>query len=405
MSDLATIPEEDLVWDSYYHLYYDDEDEFVPPENQNYIYTTPMAEGGEYPNDATEKTPFIPGGGGDDDDDKGVDNPIYTADLSQQPVTEEDKEEWRRFTSNTDPVDPKDSSNTSASGENIPLATRLPPEKQGASGGTADTSFTAGFDQGHPITLQNMASREIENEFPKADFVQLNFRYKKAPRSGGLIIEVKYHNSDKWYPLYTKSPGDGEKTFNTSLPKRIKDALGESLTDSINKTNAELQNYQDQEAAQLKALQQSETRAAEAQRLHREMDAIRKRTKDNEDRIKELEDTHGPLDKDTIQKLKDEKRQLKTEHQEKRKQLDELNKEAKKAQKLQQDSNKTRLSIGETEKRLGKLKAQKDAILPVDELKQKATELNEHITINCSVFTLAHEEILFIKKIYSYLCL
>ena len=26
------------------------------------------------------------------------------------------------------------------------------------------------------------------------------------------------------------------------------------------------------------------------------------------------------------------------------------------------------------------------------------------ILINCSVFTLAHEEILFIKKIYSYLC-
>ena len=53
---------------------------------------------------------------------------------------------------------------------------------------------------------------------------------------------------------------------------------------------------------------------------------------------------------------------------------------AQQAQKLQQDINKTRLSKGETERRLGQLKAQKDAIQPLDELKQKAAELNEHIT-------------------------
>ena len=48
MSGLDPIPEENLAWDYYYKLYYDDGDEFVPPENQNYIYTTPMAEGGRY---------------------------------------------------------------------------------------------------------------------------------------------------------------------------------------------------------------------------------------------------------------------------------------------------------------------------------------------------------------------
>ena len=31
---------------------------------------------------------------------------------------------------------------------------------------------------------------------------------------------------DKWYPLYTKSLGDDSKTFNQSLPKEIKNALG-----------------------------------------------------------------------------------------------------------------------------------------------------------------------------------
>ena len=322
------------------------------------------------PNDATEKTPLLPGGGGDEDDDE-----MGNADLSLIPITEEEK---KQFTTDTEPSKQGDSS--TPFGGDIEMGTRLSTEQQGASGGTTETSFTTGFDQGHPITLQNMASREIQGEFPKADFTQLDFRYKEAPRSGGLIIEVKYHNSDKWYPLYTKSRGEDEKTLNAGLPKRIKEALGESLTDSINKTNATLQALRTKETEQRKTLQQAETKSAEAQRLRQEMNVIRGRIKDNEDRIQELEDTKGPLDKDAIQKLKDEKRRLAADHQEKRKQLDELAKTAQQKQKLQQDINKTRLSKRETERRLGQLKAQKDAILSLDELKQKAAKLNKHIT-------------------------
>ena len=110
------------------------------------------------------------------------------------------------------------------------------------------------------------------------------------------------------------------------------------------------------------------------------MEAIRGRTKDAEDRIQQLEDTQGPLNKDVIQNLKDEKRKLAADHQAKRKQLDALAEAAQQAKKLQQDINKTRLSKMETERRLGRLKGQKDAIQPLEELKQKAAELNEHIT-------------------------
>ena len=137
---------------------------------------------------------------------------------------------------------------------------------------------------------------------------------------------------------------------------------------------------QNQEAAQLEALNQAQTKADEAQRLRREMAAIRDRTKDTEAQLQLLEDTHGPLDRDAIQKLKDEKRKLATDHQKKRKQLDSLAKAPKEAQKLQQDINKTRLRKGETERRLGRLKAQKDVRQPLDELKQRAAELNEQIT-------------------------
>ena len=70
------------------------------------------------------------------------------------------------------------------------MTTRLPTEQQGASGGgTAETSFIEG---GAPdrqvITRDNIARLEIKGEFPHADPVQLEFRYKEAPKSGGSII-------------------------------------------------------------------------------------------------------------------------------------------------------------------------------------------------------------------------
>ena len=68
MSGLDPIPEEDLAWDYYYKLYYDDDDEFVSPENQNYIYTTPMAEGGYDPTTENEN-PFLDIALDNDDDD------------------------------------------------------------------------------------------------------------------------------------------------------------------------------------------------------------------------------------------------------------------------------------------------------------------------------------------------
>ena len=335
-----------------------------------------------------EKTPLIPGEGGNDDDD----DEWRDVDFSQT-VPAEDREQWE-FPSDTDPntTNPFEpgASSTPSGGENIPMATRLPTEKQGARGGTAETSFTTEVAQDKPpLTKEEMLRQDVQTQFPHVSWTELEFRYKEAERSGGLIIEVKYHTAkdSTWMPLLTKSRGDVNKTLNQSLANRVKDALGkpnlsskDAVDEEIAATNAVLQERQKQEEAQLKALHQAQTKADEAQQLRREMNAIRGRTKDAEERIQQFEDTHGPLDKEAIQKLKDEKRKLAADHQAKRKQLDALAEEAQKAQKLQQDINKTRLSKAETERRLGQLKAQKDALQPLDELKQKAAELNEHIT-------------------------
>ena len=153
--------------------------------------------------------------------------------------------------------------------------------------------------------------------------------------------------------------------------------LSGSLRPMRSKANAELASLNQQEKEQTQQLQQTENRAEVAQRIRRKMDEIRGRMKDNEDRMQELKEAHGALDKDSIQKLKDENRKLTTEHQAQRKKLDALAKAAKESQKAQQALNKTRLIKADTERRLGQLKARKDDSLTLDELKQKVERLEE----------------------------
>ena len=329
-----------------------------------------MVEGGYDPmNETTDKTPLIPKDGDDDDDD----DEWRHVDITTLPSIPDDEEDG----DTTNPFTPGASS-TPAGGEDIPMSTRLPQERQGTRRGTAETSFITGFGADRPAQ-DSMVRGELSSEIPHASITELEFRYRQAPKSGGAIIEVRYHNSDKWYPLYTKSRGDIEKTINKALPAQIRNALGKSTTEEINELNAELQTLNQQEETNRRVFQQAETKAAEAQGIRRDMEAIRGRLREIEDRRQELENAHGPLDKDAIQKLKDENRKLSTEHQAKLKQLDALAKTAKEVEKLQQALNKTRLRKGETERRIGELNARKDAILPLDELKHKAAELDKQI--------------------------
>ena len=87
-------------------------------------------------------------------------------------------------------------------------------------------------------------------------------QYKVAPRAGGggggAIIEVKMSGKDKWYRLYTQSRGASGKSFNESLPKEIKTALGKSLDEQFNDTNAALEEKQKELQAKQKQKQQLE---------------------------------------------------------------------------------------------------------------------------------------------------
>ena len=173
-----------------------------------------MAEGGYDPTDpTTEKDPFIPDTGDDDDDG---DDPWDNTDLSKIPAYPEPDPD------RTQPFEPGAAS-TPAGGESIPMTTRtrLPQERGHL---TEETSF------GGDELTERVAWEEIKDQFKMADKSKLKVRYKTAPRAGGggggAILEVSMRAKDKWYPLYTKSLGDTEKTFNKSIPKEIQNALG-----------------------------------------------------------------------------------------------------------------------------------------------------------------------------------
>ena len=367
MSELEPIPEENMAWDYYYRLYYDDDDD----SENNYIYTTPsiMAEGGFDPTDpTTDKTPLIPGTGDDDGEDTGTVNPGMNwddIDLGQIP-TDPDR---------THPFEPGAAS-TPAGGESIPMTerTRLPTERGPL---IEETSFG-----GEPTG--RMAWEEIKGEFEMADESKLKARYQTKPRAGGggggAILEVSMKEKDKWYPLYTKSRGDVAKSFNQSLPKEIQTALGKSIYEVFNDTNASLQAKQNELAEKQKQLEQEEQRAAESQKLRRDMDALTNQIRDKDARMRELEDTHGPLNTEAIQRLKDEKKALEGEKQSKDQSLAQLRKQAKQADKIRTEVDKLVRETRGLETRKNELAAKKDALKPLDELKQQAEELETRIT-------------------------
>ena len=286
-----------------------------------------MAEGGYDPMDATtEKTPLIPDTGDDDDNT----DPLNNIDLNQIPTLPGD-------TDSTQPFEPGAAS--TPAGEQVPMSTRTRlPKEQGPR--TAETSFIKGWQSF--TGPEKLATKEVDYAFPKMDHEKVEARFISKERGGlGQRIEVKMRNSSTWYPLETKSRGDTEMSFNQNLPKGIKKALGPLRVVQITETKQALSRNQNELAAKQEQLKQAEQSTDEAPKLRRDMDAITNRIKDDDDRIRELEDARGPLDTEAIQKYKDEKRALEAEHQSKRQQLSQLQKDAKQADKIRKRRRQT----------------------------------------------------------------
>ena len=109
------------------------------------------------------------------------------------------------------------------------------------------------------------------------------------------------------------------------------------------------------------------------------MDALTNGIRDADDRMRELEDAHGSIDTEAIQRLKDEKRRLEAEKQSKRQQLSQLQKDVKQADKIRAEVDKLLRDKRGLEDRSNTLRAKQEALKPLDELKQEKEERKNKI--------------------------
>ena len=332
MSGLEPIPEENLAWDSYYTLYYDDD------ENENYTYTPLMA------------SPW------EDIDITDTADPTDPADVDNA-VDDDESNTTQPFTpgaASTPYHLPGASAGPYHGGEEHEMS-QLPQEQSGQ-----DTEpLLAGdeLDQRLQQTRQGSPWTDLTEMYPQANKDALEVSYQKDKQGNPRLWVKMVGRGKKAYPLFTRNPVTRQLRENPQISQEIRTYLGKSMGEQMKDFQQEKARKETELAAKQKQLEQAEQRAAELQKLRRDMDALTNGIRDADARMRELEDAHGPLDTKGIQRLKDEKRALEAEKQAKKQQLSQLQKQAKQDDKIRTEVDKLRLDTRGLEERLGEMKA------------------------------------------------
>ena len=333
MSALEPIPEEEPDWDYYYRLYYNDDEDF-----QNSVYTPTAMEGDYDPDRENENTALDRALDNDDDDDDTTPGTPGTPAAASTP--------YRPGATST-PYHP---------GEAHEM-TNLPQEQSGVVHTPGEPAWNA-----------------LTYIYPDASATDLEAFYDLTTKR----LKVKIAGvGKKSYYLYRISRQTGQERLNPDLTQEILHALGESALDQASRLQQERDTNSQAIRSKTQTKQQLEEAAQNVQTLRQEMDAIRNQTRQLDDEIRELEDRTGPLDKDAIQRLKDEKRQLDAEHQRKREQYDQTYADTQRALQLQVEINDLKLANRDIDKRINKLGIK--AAKPLDELQQEKAELEKRI--------------------------
>ena len=313
-----------------------------------------MAEGGYDPMDeTTEKTPLIQKKGDDDDDNIDWEAPVVL-----------------------DPEEPGGASTPYHGGEEHEMG-QFPQEH---SGQDTDPLLTGDeLDQRFQQKKQESAWADLTEMYPQANKAALEASYEKD-KKGNPRLAVKMVGRGKGkYFLFTRNAVTRKLRENPDLSQEIKSYLGKSMGEQINDFQQEKARKEAELAAKQKQLEQIQQRAAESQKLRRDMDALTNAIRDLDEQKRELEDAHGSTDTEAIQRLKDEKRRLEAEKQAKNQQLSKLKKGAKQTDKIQAEVDKLRLDDRRIIQELSEMRAKQDARKPLDALEKEVAELKRII--------------------------
>ena len=224
---------------------------------------------------------------------------------------------------------------------------------------------------------QQAAWVDLKDMYPQANEDALEVDYVKVsgkePR-----LSIKMAGSTRTYWLFEPNLF-GKWRENPDPPQEIKTYLGKSIEEQI-KDFKQLKSEKESElAAKQKQKKQLEQKADEKQKLSRDIDSLTNKIRDVDEQKRELEDAHGSMDTEAIQKLKDEKKALEGEKKTIQQQISQLQKDIIQYNTIQEEVNQLLHDTGELDQHLNELRAKKETLKPLNELEQEAEELNRKI--------------------------
>ena len=214
---------------------------------------------------------------------------------------------------------------------------------------------------------QQAAWVDLKKMYPQANKDALEVSYVKMPGEKTPRLAVKRIGAPRAYWLFEKD-FLGRWRENPDLPPEIENLLGKSIEEQIKGFKQLKAKKEATRAAKQKQDKKLEQMADEKQKLSREMDSLTNQIRDLDEHKRELEDVHGSLDTEAIQKLKDEKRALEGEKKNIQQQISQLEKEIIDYNTKQEEVNQLRHETEELDQHRNELEQE------AEELKTKITE-------------------------------
>ena len=226
---------------------------------------------------------------------------------------------------------------------------------------------------------QQKAWDTLKKLYPQADENALEVSYVKRPGEITSRLTVKKIGAPRAYWLLEPDIW-GRWNENPNLPPEIKNLLGKSIEEQIKdlkRMKVKKINAMVEKQTQKKRLEQN----VEARnKLNQEIYFINQEIQDVEAEERKLEETHGKVDIQALQKLKNEKKELGSEKKTIQKQLKQQQQAVKEYHKVQTEIEQLVREKREIDQNLSLLRAQEETLKPLAQLKQEAEELNRKIT-------------------------
>ena len=218
----------------------------------------------------------------------------------------------------------------------------------------------------------------LKKMYPQANKEALEVAYVKIPGETTTRLSVKKIGSPRAYWLLEPNLF-GRLRESPDLPQEIKNLLEKSIEEQIEGFKQLKAKKEAALFAKQKQKKQLEQKADEKQKLSRDMDSLTNEIRDVDEQKRELEDAHGPLDIEAIQKLKDEKRALEAKKKTIQQQISQQQKDITQYNKIQAEVEKLTHDTRELDQHLNELRAKEETLKPLDELEQEAEELKRKI--------------------------